>query len=105
MTDNKPSIRSRVTTGSRLAIVVIAICLPASITGISSVPLINNVLRLFVGPTGLGRDLATASFYYVAFLGWIVCIVGTLVNFIVIGRRDCGIRLKFVATTLVLAII
>jgi hypothetical protein len=106
VTDTRPSIRSRITTGSRLAIVVIAICLPASIAGISRVPLINNVLRLFVGPTGLGRDLATASFYYVAFLGWIVCIVGTIVDLIVVGRRDCGIRLKLVATTtLVLAII
>jgi len=104
MTNNKVFIRSRITTGSRLAIMVIAICLPASIAGIARVPLINNVLGLFVGPTGLGRDLATASFYYVASLGWIVCTVGTLLDLIVLGRRDCGIRLKFVATTtLVLA--
>ena len=106
MTDNNPSIRSRITTGNLLAIVVIAMCLPASIVGISRIPLMDNVLRLFIGQTGLGRNFATASFYYAAFLGWIVCIVGTLLDLILIGRRDCGIPLKLVATTtLVLAIV
>jgi len=90
------------TIGKFLGIVVVAICLPASIVGMTRIPIVSRVFWYVPG----GRSsVYTASYYYAGVLGWIVCPIGIVLSVIVIVRHDCGIWLKLAATSmLVLAI-